>query len=127
MAQAVVSFAKAKNIPLLSSADFNSVTGKGVVGTIAGKQVALGNKKLMDEVNATVSNDIESQIIAEQKLGKTVSYIAINNQAVGYIAIADSVCIGPVGYGFLVSGMFSAAAVKISFFRMLLKIAKKTF
>ncbi|AWG20300.1 copper-translocating P-type ATPase [Flavobacterium faecale] len=91
LAQAVVNFAKAKNIVLNEVNDFDSITGKGVVGTVAGKKVALGNKKLMDQVNAQVDVKLENQIIAEQKLGKTVSYIAVDGLAVGYVTIKDAI------------------------------------
>ncbi|NRS87336.1 Cu2+-exporting ATPase [Flavobacterium sp. 7E] len=91
LAQAVVNFAKAKNSNLTEVNDFDSITGKGVVGTVAGKKVALGNKKLMEHVKATIANDLENTVIAEQKLGKTVSYIAVDGVAVGFVAITDAI------------------------------------
>ncbi|MDF1518435.1 MAG: HAD-IC family P-type ATPase, partial [Lutibacter sp.] len=60
-------------------------------GTVAGTKVALGNNKLMEKINASISEDLEAQILAEQKLGKTVSYIAINNKSVGYVSISDAI------------------------------------
>ena len=91
LAQAVVNYAKAAIISLLEVKDFEAVSGKGVIGTVANKKVALGNKKLMEQVNATVSDDLESKIIAEQKLGKTVSYISIEGVAVGFVSISDKI------------------------------------
>ena len=91
LAQAVVHFAEAKNIKLSETKDFESITGKGVVGTVAGKKVALGNKKLLEEVNASVAEALENQVIAEQKLGKTVSYVAIDGIAVGFVTITDAI------------------------------------
>lgn len=91
LAQAVVNFAKAKNIKLSEAKDFESITGKGVVGTVAGKKVALGNKKLLEEVKAVVSDVLENQIVGEQKLGKTVSYIAVDGMAVGFVTITDAI------------------------------------
>jgi Cu+-exporting ATPase len=91
LAQAVVNFAKAKNTTLLEVKDFESITGKGVLGTVAHKKVALGNRKLMEELNVTVSDALENQIVAEQKLGKTVSYIAVNGIAVGFVTITDAI------------------------------------
>jgi Cu+-exporting ATPase len=91
LAQAVVNFAKEKNIVVTESKDFESITGKGVTGTVGNKKIALGNKKLMEEVNASVSDDIESKIIAEQKLGKTVSYISVDNTVMGYVTITDAI------------------------------------
>ena len=91
LAQAVVNFAQAKNISLIEVKDFEAVSGKGVIGTVTNKKVALGNKKLMEQVNATISDALESQIIAEQKMGKTVSYISVDGIAVGFVAITDAI------------------------------------
>ena len=63
----------------------------GVTGTVAKNKVALGNKKLMEKMKASVPKDLEAQILAEQKLGKTVSYIAVNQKAVGYVSITDAI------------------------------------
>jgi P-type Cu+ transporter len=91
LAQAVVNFAKTKTISLTEVKDFEAVAGKGVIGTVTNKKVALGNKKLMEQVKASISDDLENKIIAEQKLGKTVSYIAIDGVAVGFVAISDKI------------------------------------
>ncbi|PWA04359.1 heavy metal translocating P-type ATPase [Flavobacterium psychrotolerans] len=91
LAQAVVHFAKAKNSALVEVKDFESISGKGVIGTVANKKVALGNKKLMEQVKAAVTDALENKIIAEQKLGKTVSYIAIEGVAVGFVSISDPI------------------------------------
>ena len=91
LAQAVVNYAKEKNVSLIEVKDFEAISGKGVIGTVTNKKVALGNKSLMEQVGATISDDLESKIIAEQKLGKTVSYIAINKIAVGFVSITDAI------------------------------------
>ncbi|CAM3973830.1 heavy metal translocating P-type ATPase [Flavobacterium weaverense] len=91
LAQAVVKFAKLKEIPLIEVNDFEAISGKGVIGTVSNDKVAFGNKSLMEQVGATVTTELENKIIAEQKLGKTVSYIAINSVALGFIAITDAI------------------------------------
>lgn len=91
LAQAVVNYAKTKAISLIEVRDFEAVAGKGVTGTVTQKKVALGNKKLMDQVKATVADDLEHKIIAEQQLGKTVSYIAVEGIVVGYVSITDAI------------------------------------
>ena len=91
LAQAVVIYAKTKSISLIEVKDFEAVAGKGVIGTVTNKKVVLGNKKLMEQVKATVSDDLENKIITEQKLGKTVSYIAIDGVAVGFVSITDAI------------------------------------
>jgi Cu+-exporting ATPase len=91
LAQAVVNYAKEKKVSLIEVKDFEAISGKGVLGTVANKKVALGNKKLMEQVKSTVSDDLETKIIAEQKLGKTVSYIAVDGIAVGFVSISDKI------------------------------------
>ena len=91
LAQAIVNFAKLKNISILAVSDFQSITGKGVTGSVNDSKVALGNKKLMLEVGASVSAAIENNIISEQNQGKTVSYIAVNNIVLGYVTITDAI------------------------------------
>ena len=100
LAQAVVNYAKSKTISLIEVKDFEAIAGKGVIGTVTDKKIALGNKKLMEQVKAIISDDLENKIIAEQKLGKTVSYIAVDGVAVGFVSITDAIKIS------------SAAAIK---------------
>ncbi|WP_246343880.1 HAD-IC family P-type ATPase [Adhaeribacter radiodurans] len=71
--------------------DFSSVTGKGVMGLVDGKKTALGNKKLMELVQATVSPQMEAEVIKEQSAGKTISYLAVDGEVKGYIAITDAI------------------------------------
>ena len=91
LAEAVIKFAKLKQIPLIEVNDFEAIAGKGVTGTVANKKVAFGNRSLMDQIEVNVTADLESKISAEQKLGKTVSYIAIEGVALGFISISDAV------------------------------------
>ena len=91
LAEAVVKFAKLKEISLIEVQDFEAISGKGVIGTVSDKKVALGNKSLIDQVGATTEADLENKIIAEQKLGKTVSYIAIDGVTLGFISITDAI------------------------------------
>ena len=91
LAQAVIHYAKIQNITLVEVKDFEAISGKGVIGTVANKKVALGNKKLMEQVRASISDGLESKIIGEQKLGKTVSYIAVDGIALGFVSISDKI------------------------------------
>ncbi|MFD2907586.1 heavy metal translocating P-type ATPase [Flavobacterium ardleyense] len=91
LANAVVNFAKDKNATLQKVADFESVTGKGVVGFINSEKISLGNQKLMEQEQVTDFSEVIKEVTAEQKLGKTVSYIAINKKVVGYITITDAI------------------------------------
>lgn len=91
LAEATIKYGKKLNLAFLKTSDFNSVSGKGVTGIIGGKKVALGNEKMMSEVNASIPNNLQEDVIAEQKRGKTVPFLAINGLAVGYIVISDAI------------------------------------
>jgi Cu2+-exporting ATPase len=91
LAQAVVNYAKSKNVSLMEVKDFESISGKGVIGTVTNKKVALGNRKLMEQIEANIPDDLETKIIAEQKLGKTVSYISMDGIAIGFVSISDKI------------------------------------
>lgn len=91
LAQAVVNYAKKQKTKLSKVDDFEAVAGMGVTGTVAKNKVALGNKKLMEKIKATIPKDLEAQILSEQKLGKTVSYIAVDQKALGYVSITDAI------------------------------------
>jgi Cu2+-exporting ATPase len=91
LAEAIVKYAKQQSISLKNVDDFEAVAGKGVIGKLDKKQISVGNKKLMNQMNVNVSADLDKEILAQQKLGKTVSYIAIDKQAVGYVSIYDAI------------------------------------
>jgi len=91
LAKATMQYGSDKNLEVLQVADFEAVTGKGVTGNLAGRKVALGNEKLMEEVNAIVSAELKEQVVAEQKLGKTVSILSEDNKAIGFVVISDKI------------------------------------
>lgn len=91
LATAVVTFAKSKNSVFYKVENFESVTGKGVVGFIENEKISLGNKRLLEQEGVHDFSVIDQEVIAEQKLGKTVSYIAIDKKVVGYITITDAI------------------------------------
>ena len=91
LAEAVVKYGKEKKVSFLDVPDFNAVAGKGVTGTVDGKKIALGNKKLMQETNNTISENLLNRVTEEQEAGKTVSYISVDGIAGGYITITDKI------------------------------------
>lgn len=91
LAQAIVNCAKARKLQWPQAKKFEAIAGKGVTGIVANKQIALGNKALMESTKAKVNPELEQRIIDEQKLGKTVSYIAIDGTAIGFVSISDAI------------------------------------
>ncbi len=91
LGEAVVRYGESKGVQLVDVKDFEGVTGMGVIGTISSKKIALGNIKLLEQYNINIPEILKEKVIQEQKLGKTVSYIAIDKNAVGYVAISDAI------------------------------------
>nr|MBA2562028.1 copper-translocating P-type ATPase [Chitinophagaceae bacterium] len=91
LAAAVVKYANEKKLSFSDVNDFKTVAGKGVTGTVDDTTIALGNKKLMEEINTAIPESLAKQVHQEQASGKTVSYISINNAAAGYITITDKI------------------------------------
>lgn len=91
LAEATVKKAEDENLTLHETNDFESVTGKGVVGKTDGKRVAVGNKKLLSSLNLKVADEQTNTVAQEQKKGKTVSYIAVDGVVAGFLVISDAI------------------------------------
>ncbi len=90
LAHAIVEAAKEKNIDLNAAENFDSPTGKGVIGKIQGKNVALGNVMLMEEQSIDVSA-LTAQADELRSDGATVIFIAVDGKPAGLLAIADPI------------------------------------
>ena len=90
LAAAIVTAAKERGIVLEQPADFRSVTGKGVVGTIEGRKVALGNRAFMEELGIDVIT-LVSRAETLRAQGQTVMFVAIGNTIAGLIGVADPI------------------------------------
>lgn len=91
LAEAVVKYGKTNKTAFIEINNFEAVSGKGVTGKNKNKLVALGNESLMKQIKADIPIELQNKVIAEQKLGKTVSYIAIGKKAVGFVSISDAI------------------------------------
>lgn len=91
LAEAVVKYGKENNVTLTRVSDFEAVAGKGVIGTVGDLKVALGNSKLLEQLSISIDEKLLSQVTAEQEKGKTVSFIAVAQKAVGYVTIFDAI------------------------------------
>jgi len=91
LAEATVKYGKEQNAEILKSEDFSAVTGKGVEAKIEGKNVALGNPKMMEYAKADITSKMKEEAKTFQKQGKTVSYLAIDKTVFGYVVIGDKI------------------------------------
>lgn len=90
LAEAIVKGAEEKNVPLSKTSDFKSITGKGVTGTVDGKQVVLGNLALLESLNIS-SAGVKGQADAYRAQGQTVMFLAIDGKAAGLVTVADPI------------------------------------
>ncbi|MDT0645737.1 heavy metal translocating P-type ATPase [Zunongwangia sp. F260] len=91
LAEATVNYAKEKNVKISEAEKFSSVTGKGVTANLQNQKIAIGNEKLMKDVAAEISSEVKEKVSAEQQLGKTVSYLAVDGKIAGFITITDPI------------------------------------
>lgn len=89
LADAIVQFAKSKGIQLQKVDAFESITGKGVQGSISNQAILIGTKLLQDTQVAL--GTVQDKMRELQSQGKTVIPIALNQQIAGIIAIADPI------------------------------------
>jgi Cu+-exporting ATPase len=90
LAEAIVRSANDRKLTLTRTDDFESITGKGVTGKIAGHDVAIGNQKLLVDLGADASK-LEELAETRRADGETVMYVAIDGAAAGIIGVADPI------------------------------------
>jgi P-type Cu+ transporter len=90
LGQAIVEYAQAQNLTLTDPQHFEAITGHGIAATLDGQTVLVGTQKLLRERNIALNN-LEDSVNTLQNQGKTVVWVAVNGQAVGVIAIADTI------------------------------------
>jgi P-type Cu+ transporter len=90
LAAAIIAGAQEKNIELVAVADFQSITGKGVNGTLEGKRISIGNAALMQDIGAKPES-FKERAEGLQKEGQTVMFIASDGHFAGLVAVADPI------------------------------------
>jgi P-type Cu+ transporter len=89
LGEAIVKKATEQKIEVTDPEFFNSIPGLGVEVDYKGTHVLLGNRKLMQTNNIPVES-LEAKMTALEEAGKTAMLIAVNQEAVGLIAVADT-------------------------------------
>jgi Cu+-exporting ATPase len=90
LAAAIIAGAKEKNIELITVAEFQSITGKGIVGSLQGKRIGVGNAALMQDLGAS-SDTLQERAESLRKEGQTVMCVASDGRFAGLIAVADPI------------------------------------
>lgn len=90
LSEAIIKKAKENAIDILEVENFKYITGKGVIGEVDTKIIALGNLKLMQDLNINLDDAVQKANDLREN-GQTVIFIAIDNILAGLISIADPI------------------------------------
>jgi Cu+-exporting ATPase len=90
LAAAIVKGAEAKKLALGDVVGFSSSTGKGVKGSVSGKQIAVGNSELFRELSVDPVPLLD-RAEAMRKEGQTVMLVAVDGKAAGLVGVSDPI------------------------------------
>ncbi|TDQ77414.1 heavy metal translocating P-type ATPase [Sphingobacterium yanglingense] len=91
LAEAMVNKAAEKSISLSTIEDFLNITGKGVAARIGDRQAYLGNEALLQDNHISIPTSIRDKVHQLQSNGSSVSYLALDQQYAGFIAVKDKI------------------------------------
>lgn len=90
LAEAIVRGAEERGANRMEATDFESVTGKGVRGTVDGCSVALGNRAMMQDLGLE-PRSLDDRAEALRTEGQTVMYVAVGDALAGLIGVSDPI------------------------------------
>lgn len=89
LCDSIVKEANSRNITIPEAENFESISGMGIKAVVNGKQIIIGNEKMMNEYK--IKDDFISQITTFANQGKTAVICAVDGKAAGIIAISDQI------------------------------------
>jgi Cu+-exporting ATPase len=90
LAEAIVAGAQDRGLVPGRAGEFDAVTGKGVIGTVDGRAVALGNGAMMGELGLA-TGEAEARADTLRAEGKTAMFVAVDGRLAGIVAVADPI------------------------------------
>jgi Cu+-exporting ATPase len=90
LAAAIVRGARERSLDPDSPREFESVTGQGARAIVSGRQVTIGNEKLMLAAGV-LDKELAAQAVAFRQKGQAVMYVAIDGQPAGLLGVADPI------------------------------------
>ena len=88
LAGSIVGAALERDLELHQVEDFDSRTGRGVIGRVKERRVAVGNRALLDELGIE-PGELEQHASGMRALGQTVMFVAVDGRLVGLLGVAD--------------------------------------
>src|SRR4051812_36002993 len=96
LAAAIVKGAEERGLALAAAADFNAAPGKGVVGAVGGRRVAVGNRALFESLGIDPEG-LPEEADALRQDGQGVMLVAVDDRAAGLVAVADPIKESAIG------------------------------
>jgi len=90
LGEAIVQSAKKRDLSLHEPQQFEAISGQGILAMVENRQVALGNQRLLETRFLEKTDFLQSEENRLQTDAKTVIWVIVDNQAVGLIAVADT-------------------------------------
>jgi Cu2+-exporting ATPase len=90
LAEAIVTGVRERGVNLADASQFEAIAGHGIHATVDGRTILIGNRKLMADQGVNAS-PLEGQAATLAEQGKTPMFIAIDGQAAGLVAVADTI------------------------------------
>jgi len=90
LAAAIVAAAREHGLAIAEASNFASITGKGVSGRVAGREVAVGSAQLA-AASSAAREELERRAADYRRAGATVMYVTLDGQPAGIIAVADPI------------------------------------
>jgi len=90
VAEAIVSGARERNIPIKDVQDFIALPGKGVMARFNGEQIFLGNRKLLEKKDIEFFPEIKADAEKLENTGKTVMFVVAAGRLIGIVAVGDT-------------------------------------
>jgi len=91
LAESIVAGAEERKAEFQTIEGFQSVTGKGVTGRVGGRVVALGNKKMLEEIGVAIDSALAERSDRLRAEGQTVMYVAIDGRHAGILGVTDPI------------------------------------
>ncbi len=92
LGQTIVKEANLRKIDLSNEPENSQVIkGNGIIATVEGKTMVVGNRKLIESENITISDEISEYAIGREKKGNTAIFAAVNGQIAGIFSVADQI------------------------------------
>jgi P-type Cu+ transporter len=90
LAAAIVAAAEERGLDLIEATDFESITGKGVRGRVDGRDVALGNRRLLESLGVN-ADPLADRAERQRAHGETVMFVVVDGRPAGLVGVADPI------------------------------------